>query len=86
MPNVNFYHALRIITDLIEGQRIAGPHYYEVIWIEDHFVCRQMGKVDKNAYLIIKLRAQDINEGMTNTQWDIVAHRLRVLIKEGVIK
>lgn len=86
MPNVTVTQALKVIADLIEGQRIAGPHYYEVVWIKDHFVCRRIRKVDKGQYLIIELRAKDINEGLSCAKWSTIESRLRVLIETEVIK
>lgn len=86
MQNLNVTRALKEIAGLIEGQRPAGLYHYEVVWIKDHFVCRRIRKANKGQYLLIELRARDINNDLAPMRWEILTHRLKVLIATGVIK
>lgn len=86
MRKHNLGQALDVIAGLIEGQRIAEPGRYKVVWIKDHTEIRKNNKPDKESFLIIILTSQDINEGLTAEKWDIITGRVGTLIETGVIK
>lgn len=78
--------SMNVIADLIAGHRIATGGTYEVVWIQDHFVCRQSSCNPNGGRVIARLRYADINEGLRDVLWHIIRTEVRSLVREGVIK
>lgn len=78
--------SMKVCADLIAGQRIAGGGAYEVVWLKDHFVCRQVERGNDDGIRILKIFSQSVNEGLTSTQWDEMRASVKKLVREGVVK
>ncbi len=79
-------HPLVEVEELLDILQPASPGMYLLYAYKEDINCCHCNLAPKDAVPIARIRSDDINDGFTTRMWERIEAKIRIYLKQGVLK